>query len=180
MSLNSIISKTVPLSILMGLLALSSVSFTSVNSANAATQCKKAIGSYGMYYYKKTKAKSSAEGRWEKKTAIQHGIGLSFWNNAKKRSNICKKQANNTWRCFAIGTPCQTKTVCKPKVKKHGMYYYNKQKAKSSAKGRWEKQAAIQYGVKYSFWNNAKVKNYKCKKQPNNTWRCLAIARPCH
>lgn len=180
MSLNSIISKTVPLSIIMGLLAVTTVSFTSVNSANAATQCKKAIGSYGMYYYKKSKAKTSAVGRWEKKTAIQHGIGLSFWNNAKKRSNVCQKQANNTWRCFAIGTPCQTKTVCKPKLKKHGMYYYNKQKAQSSAKGRWEKQAAIQYGVKYSFWNSAKARKFKCKKQPNNTWRCAAIAKPCH
>lgn len=175
MSINSIITKTLPLTILAAL----ALNLTTVNMANALTQCKNPVGSYGMYYYKKATAKSSAVGRWEKKTAIQHGIGLSFWNNAKKRSNICKKQANNTYRCFAIGTPCQTKTVCKPKLKKHGMYYFNKQQAKSSAKGRWEKQAAINYGVNYSFWNKAKAKNFKCKKQPNKTWRCKAIAKPC-
>ena len=180
MALNSITSKSVSLSIITAVLAVATVSFTSLSSANAATICKKPTLSYGMYYYKKSKAKTSAIGRWEKKTAIQYGVGLSFWNNAKKRSNVCQKQANNTWRCLAIGTPCQTKKTCKPKLKKHGMYYFNKQKAKTSAKGRWEKQAAIQYGIKYSFWNNAKLNHFKCKKQPNNTWRCLAVAKPCH
>ncbi|GJM03415.1 MAG: hypothetical protein DHS20C08_19160 [Rhodomicrobium sp.] len=156
------------------------ISLSLTAGAKAGKICKQPTGEYGMYYYKKAKAKSSAIGRWEKKVAIKHGIGLSFWNNAKVRSNICKKQANNTYRCFAIGTPCQIKTSCKPVLKKHGMYYFNKQKAKDSAKGRWEKQAAINHGVKYSFWNSAKKKHYKCKKQDNNTWRCLAIARPCN
>lgn len=156
------------------------LSLSSASAVQAKEICKQPIGEYGMYYFKQAKAKSSAVGRWEKKVAIKHGIGLSFWKNAKIRSNVCKKQANNTYRCFAIGTPCQTKTSCKPAVKKHGMYYFNKQKAKSSAKGRWEKQAAIQHGVNYSFWNSAKKKNFNCKKQANNTWRCLAIARPCN
>ena len=154
------------------------LSLTTVK-ASALTQCKKPIGSYGMYYFNKQKAKTSAIGRWEKKTAIAHGIGLSFWSNAKKRSNVCKKQPNNTWRCFAIGTPCQTKTICKPQLKKHGMWYFKKAKAKTSAIGRWEKQAAINYGVNFSFWNNAKAKSFKCKKHDNNTWRCEARAKPC-
>lgn len=175
MNLNSITNPVVKVLILTAFgLSLSAA------SAQAVTQCKNPIGSYGMYYFNKAKAKSSAVGRWEKKVAIKHGIGLSFWNNAKKRSNVCKKQANNTWRCFAIGTPCQTKKVCKGLLKKHGMWYFNKAKAKSSARGRWEKQAAIKHGVSYSFWNNAKSKSYNCKKHSNNTWRCEARAKPCH
>lgn len=175
MQVNSMIPKFLKL-ILLASVAVS----LNVASSSAATQCKKPVGKYGMYYFNKQKAKDSAVGRWEKQVAINHGIGFSFWNNAKKRSNICKKQANNTYRCFAIGTPCQTKKICKPLLKKHGMWYFNKNKAKSSAKGRWEKQAAIKYGVKFSFWNNAKSKSYSCKKHDNNTWRCQAIAKPCH
>ncbi|CAN0495044.1 unnamed protein product, partial [Scytosiphon promiscuus] len=85
MTINSIIRYCLKLTVLSAILL-------GANNAPAfsKTQCKNPIGSYGMYYYKKQKAKTSAEGRWEKKTAIKHGIGLSFWNNAKKRSNICK------------------------------------------------------------------------------------------
>ena len=175
MSLNSISSKPFKL-FFLALMALG----LSTSASHAVTQCKNPVGEYGMYYFKKSKAKTSAIGRWEKKTAIKHGINFSFWNNAKKRSNVCKKQPNNTWRCFAIGTPCYTKKVCKSKLKKHGMWYFNKQKAKDSAKGRWEKQAAIEHGVSYSFWSNAKGKGFKCKKHDNGTWRCLARAKPCH
>jgi len=172
---NSIIPRLLKLAI------VSTLAFSfAPGTSSAATQCKNALGEYGMYYYKEQKAKSSAVGRWEKKAAIKHGIGLSFWKNAKTKSNVCKKQANNTYRCFAIGTPCQTKKLCKPTLKKHGMWYTKKEKAKSSAIGRWEKQAAIHHSVKYSFWNNAKTKSFSCKKHQNNTWRCEAIAKPCH
>lgn len=175
MKLNSITSRALKVIILTSM----ALSFTAVK-ASAITQCKNPVGSYGMYYFNEQKAKDSAVGRWEKKVAIEHGIGFSFWNQAKKQSNVCKKQSNGTYRCFAIGTPCQTKNVCKPMLKKHGMWYFNKEKAKTSAIGRWEKQAAIEYGVSFSFWNNAKTKSFGCKKHDNNTWRCEARAKPCH
>lgn len=175
MSLNSITTYTSKLTALIFILTS-----LGAGSTIAATQCNQPIGEYGMYYFNQNKAKSSAIGRWEKKVAIKHGIGASFWNNAKTRSNVCQKQANNTYRCFAIGTPCQTTTTCKPKLSQKGMFYYKKQQAKDSAKGRWEKQAAIQHGVNFSFWNSAKQKSFNCKKQPNNTWQCTAIAKPCH
>lgn len=155
------------------------ISYATVTSANAKTICKPAVPEYGMFYVKKSKAKTSAIGRWEKKVAIKHGIGSSFWKNAKKRSNICKQQPNGTFRCLAIGTPCKTVKVCKPLLVKKGMYYHNKAKAKASARGRWEKQAAIQHGIGSSFWKNAKQKKMACKQQPNNSWRCTAIAKPC-
>ena len=164
---------------LMAIALLAAAGF-STTTAMAATQCKPKLEKHGMWYYKKDKAKSSAVGRWEKQASINHSIKFSFWNNAKGKSFSCKKYPNNTWRCKAKAKPCANITTCKPLLKKHGMWYYNKNKAKSSAKGRWEKQASIEHGIKFSFWNNAKNKSYKCKKHDNGTWRCEARAKPCH
>ncbi len=161
------------------ILTLTGFAITS-GSALAATQCKPKLEKHGMWYYDKTKAKSSAKGRWEKQAGINHGIKFSFWNNAKNKSYKCKKHDNGTWRCKAIAKPCANITTCKPLLKKHGMWYYKKAKAQSSAKGRWEKQVSITHGIKFSFWNNAKNKSYKCKKHDNGTWRCEARAKPCH
>lgn len=167
--------------LLFKLLILSLTGFAiTTGSALAATQCKPKLEKHGMWYYDKTKAKSSAKGRWEKQAGINHGIKFSFWNNAKNKSYKCKKHDNGTWRCKAIAKPCANITTCKPLLKKHGMWYYKKAKAQSSAKGRWEKQVSITHGIKFSFWNNAKNKSYKCKKHDNGTWRCEARAKPCH
>ena len=144
-------------------LTLTSLALTT-GSALAATQCKPKLEKHGMWYYDKTKAKSSAKGRWEKQASINHGIKFSFWNNAKSKSYKCKKHDNGTWRCKAIAKPCANITTCKPLLKKHGMWYYKKEKAKSSAIGRWEKQASIAHGIKFSFWKNAKSKSFNCKK----------------
>ncbi len=154
-------------------------------SASAATQCKTPLSQKGMHYFSKAKAVSSAKGRWEKKAAIKHGIGFSFWNKAKGRSTFCgfkMKNGKKLWNCTLKAKPCKTVKLCKPKLAKAGMFYFDKAKAKSSAVGRWQKQAAINYGMGYSFWNSAKNKNYSCSftmKNGKKLWNCKAIARPC-
>ena len=154
--------------------------------ALAATQCKAPLSKKGMFYFNKNKAISSAQGRWEKKAAIQHGIGFSFWNNAKGKGRSCTstmKNGKKLWNCKLTAKPCKTVKLCKPKLSKAGMFYFNKAKAKSSAVGRWEKKAAIKHGISYSFWNAAKAKNFNCTfkmKNGKKLWNCKAIAKPCN
>ena len=155
--------------------------------AMAAKQCKSQLNKKGMYYYNKDKAKSSAKGRWEKQAAIKYGIGYSFWNNAGGKGYSCSatmKNGKKLWNCTAKAKPCKTLAkICKPKLSKAGMFYFKKATAVSSARGRWEKQAAIKYGVNYSFWKSAKAKNYTCSfkmKNGKKLWNCTAKAIPCN
>lgn len=71
----------------------------------------------------------------------------------------------------------------KPSLSVQGMNYYDKAQAKSSAIGRWEKKAAIKYGLEFSQWGKAKSKGTTCKKKfhRNNgriLWTCTASGRP--
>ncbi len=154
--------------------------------AMAAKQCKPQLKKAGMFYFNKDKAKSSAAGRWEKQAAIKHGIGFSFWSNAKGKGYSCTstmKNGKKLYNCIAKAKPCKTVAkVCKSKLSKKGMFYFKKAKAKSSAVGRWEKQSAIKNGIGYSFWSNAKSKSFACSfsmKNGKKLWNCAAKAKPC-
>ena len=154
--------------------------------ALAAKQCKSPVSQKGMFYFKKATAISSAQGRWEKKAAIKHGIGFSFWNNAKGKNTSCTftmKNGKKLWNCKLTAKPCKTVAkICKPKMSQKGMFYFKKATAISSAQGRWEKQAAIKHGIGYSFWKNAKAKNFTCgftMKNGKKLWNCNAHAKPC-
>jgi len=155
--------------------------------ALAAKQCKSQLNQKGMFYFNKNKAKSSADGRWEKQAAIKYGVGYSFLNNAKGKSHGCTftmKNGKKLYNCTTRAKPCKTLAkVCKPKLTKAGMFYFNKDTAKSSAIGRWEKKAAIQHGMNFSFWKGAKGKGFSCSHSMKNgkkLYNCKAIAKPCH
>jgi len=154
--------------------------------AMAAKQCKSPLSQKGMHYYSLNKTMSSAMGRWEKKAAIKYGVGYSFWKNAKGYSRTCTHKMKNgkkLWNCTVTARPCKkVAKSCKPKLSQKGMFYFKRAKAKSSARGRWEKKAAIKYGIGYSFWKNAKSKGQACSftmKNGKKLWNCKAYAKPC-
>lgn len=71
----------------------------------------------------------------------------------------------------------------KPMLKVEGKSYYSKQKAKSSAIGRWEKKVGTKHGLVFDNWEDASKKSFDCKRKTHQgnarkLWTCIAKARP--
>jgi hypothetical protein len=154
--------------------------------ANAATDVKPMLSVSGKSYYQKQKAKSSAVGRWEKTAIIQHGSGYGKWGKAKKTSFDCNSKfhqgnGNKVWTCKARGRPVANVQICVSGKVNAKWFHPNEAGAKAGVRKGWEKLAAGKYGIKYSFYKNAKNKHSTCgvdSKHPGKI-TCTLSATPC-
>lgn len=154
--------------------------------AAAATEVKPMLSVSGKTYYKKGTAKSSAVGRWEKKAVIKHGLKFGNWEDAKKTSFDCDSKfhqgnGKKQWTCKANGKPVAKVQMCASGKINAFWYHPTEAVAKASVRDTWEKLAAEKYGVKYSFYKNAKNKHSTCgtnSKYPGNI-TCTLKATPC-
>ncbi|MEO9876749.1 MAG: hypothetical protein ABJM26_21980 [Anderseniella sp.] len=153
--------------------------------AFAAKKTKPMIGAYGKSYYKKAKARSSAVGRWEKRVAIKHGLKFSHWSRAKAKGTSCQSKfhqgnGKKLWTCTASAKPFANIKSCVSGRIVAKWKHPNPAKAKATARNTWEKLTAQNYGIKYSFYKNAKGKSRNCKLVSNGTMTlCTFKATPC-
>ncbi|MCK5745446.1 hypothetical protein [Oricola sp.] len=169
------------LAVLAGGIAASTV------GAEAAPKTQPALTVSGKSYYDKQQARSSAVGRWEKQAAIKYGLDFSDWGQAKHKGFLCnedvhKKNGRTLWTCKALGQPFANIKTCKNQSVVAKNTRANKNKAQSETIKTWEKLAAINFGVKYSFWKNASDKSIKCSKQGSGSKQvfvCRYQAKPC-
>lgn len=155
--------------------------------AEAAPQTQPILTVSGKTYYDKQQARSSAVGRWEKQAAIKYGLKFSNWGQAKHKGFSCNERAHKTngrtvWTCKALGQPFSDVKTCKNRSVVAKNTRANKANAQSATIKTWEKLAAVNFGVKYSFWKNASDKSVKCSKQGSGgkqVFECRYQAKPC-
>lgn len=71
----------------------------------------------------------------------------------------------------------------KPMLSVSGKTYYQKQKAQSSAVGRWEKKVVMQHGFDFGKWEKAKKTSFDCDSKfhqgnGKKLWTCKANGKP--
>lgn len=154
--------------------------------AFAATKVKPMLSVSGKTYYDKQKAKSSAVGRWEKKAVIEHGIGFGKWEKAKKTGFNCNSKfhqgnGKKLWTCKANGKPVANIQICASSKINAKWYHSTEAGAKAGVLDAWEKLAAAEHGIKYSFYKNAKSKHSTCGSDSQFPGKitCTLSATPC-
>ncbi len=154
--------------------------------AIAETKVKPMLSVSGKSYYKKQKAQSSAVGRWEKKAVIEHGFGFGKWGKAKKTSFDCNSKfhqgnGKKLWTCTARGKPVANVQTCASGTISATWYHPTKAGAQSGVRDAWEKLAAGEHGIKYSFYKNAKNKHSICGNDSQFPGKitCTLSATPC-
>ncbi|MBW8635878.1 hypothetical protein K1W69_01680 [Hoeflea sp. WL0058] len=154
--------------------------------AVAATDIKPTLSVSGKSYYQKEHAKNSAVGRWEKKAVIQHGMNYGKWGQAKQTSFDCNSKfhqgnGKKLWTCKASGKPVANVKMCASGKIRARWYHPNKAGAQKGVKDAWEKLAAAEHGMKYSFYKNATNKHFTCgaDSQFPGKITCNLSATPC-
>lgn len=84
---------------------------------------------------------------------------------------------------IGVATQAAAATKVKPMLSVSGKAYYKKQKAKSSAVGRWEKRAVIDHGMGFGNWEKAKKTGFDCNQKfhqgnGKKLWTCKAKGKP--
>ncbi|MFK7901291.1 MAG: hypothetical protein AB8B49_00450 [Nitratireductor sp.] len=156
------------------------------DQAQAATKVKPMLSVAGKTYYNKQTAKSSAVGRWEKKAVIMHGFEFSKWEKAKKTGYNCSSKfhqgnGKKLWTCKANGKPVANVQMCTSGKVRAKWYHPNEVGARAGVRDAWEKLAAAEFGIKYSFYKNAKNKHATCGKDSNHPGKitCTLSATAC-
>lgn len=158
----------------------------SVTQASAANDTKPMLSVSGKSYYQKQQAQKSAIGRWEKKAVIDHGFDYGKWGEAKKTSFDCDSKfhqgnGKKLWTCKANGKPVANIKICVSGKIQAKWYHSNEIGAQKGVEDAWEKLAAAEYGIKYSFYKNAKNKHSTCgdDSQFPGKITCSLSAAPC-
>lgn len=151
-----------------------------------ATTSKPMLKVEGKSYYSKQKAKSSAIGRWEQKAHTKHTAVFKRWEDAHKKSFDCKRKthqgnARKLWTCIAKARPGSKIAFCRFGTLKTKWIHPNEAGAKAGARNAWEKRAAAQHGMKYSFYKNAIHKKSTCGSDSQHPGKivCTLAATAC-
>lgn len=152
-------------------------------SVQAAIDVKPRVTAKGMFYKNKTKAQSSAQGRWGLKAASKYGAAYGHWGAAKGKSMSCKKTIKSSgakiWNCKASAKPAKKFKLCEGRVNAKGLYYQKSKNALFSARSRWGLKAAAKFGAPFGFWNKAVKRGTKCKRNSNGLVQCKVTAKAC-
>lgn len=153
------------------------------SGALAANDVKPLHSAKGKNYYQKSKAKSSAIGRWEKSAAIKHGFDYGGWNKAKSKSVNCNRKfhrgnGKKLWTCTAKAKPVADVVSCKKGFIAAKAIHHTQKDAVKFAHKFWERSAAVKHGIKYSFYKNAKNRSMKCQPEGGKV-QCVFKAIPC-